>query len=59
MAKESGDVRDVSENPKISVVNGEVVRIEFKIEELVEALTRRVPSRVMLASCAGCGGCSA
>lgn len=49
----------VSRGPSVTVGGGNV-RIEFKIEELVDHLTRQVPPRwVIVASCSGCNGCSA
>lgn len=58
-SKSPDESRVVSENPKVSVVGEHVVRIEFTVEELVNQLTSRIPSRVMVANCSGCNGCSA
>jgi hypothetical protein len=52
--------RLISETPRVEVVGGETIRLEFRIEDLVSQLMRqRSPSGIIVASCGGCNGCSA
>jgi len=57
--KQPEEGRLISESPRLEAVGTDRIRLEFRIEDLVSQLMRQqAPSRIIIASCGGCNGCS-